>query len=149
MKLKKERAIVLILIFFLILNSNHVTAIAKNIKKVESLEVQILIESPMGWCGGSGRIIPKEGVNSPKFLVNLWARGLQKGEYINIDPEWKTDNKNVIEIMPNAGSKVSVKVKGVGQFKVYAEYGGISRCVLIEVFDDGNRFRCVATNSCP
>jgi hypothetical protein len=146
---KKNLLIFIFVLWIVILNSNHVTAIAKNIKKVESLEVQILIESPMGWSGGSGRIIPKEGVSSPTFLVNLWARGLQKGEYINIDPEWKTDNKNVIEIMPNAGSKVSVKVKGVGQFKVYAEYGGISRCVLIEVFDDGNRFRCVATNSCP
>ena len=65
-----------------------------NIKKVGSLEVQIWIEGPLGWGGSCVKVIPKKDVNSPSFLVNLWARGLQKGEYTNIDPEWKTDNKN-------------------------------------------------------
>ena len=78
---KKKLKIFIFVLWIVILNSNHVTAIAKNIKKVGPLEVQIWIENPMGWGSDCVRVIPKEGVNSPSFLVNLWARGLQKGEY--------------------------------------------------------------------
>ncbi len=84
---KKNLLIFIFILWIVILNSNHVTAIANNIKKVGSLEVQIWIEGPLGWGGSCVKVIPKKDVNSPSFLVNLWARELQKGEYTNIDPE--------------------------------------------------------------